>query len=150
MTTTGDTSLPGPPRPAVVACCWRPDPAHGSPPPCWVAAATSRQRLEHACAVLRWYGVAAHLARGDDPEVTRSRLRTAILAGFPQAKGAYVFWTASDDQDCFTADGNLTGPLTLYVDGSNIGRSARAAFDLVGLSVEDGPRPGTLLIGPAR
>ena len=138
-----------PAAPAAVTCSWQPSPARGEPPACWVASASARQRLEHACALLRWYGIAAHPALGDNPEFTRIRLRTAIQADFPDAEGAYLFWTAPDNQECFTAAGDLTSPLTLYIDGSGLGRAARAALDLVGFSVEDGPKPGTLLVGPS-
>lgn len=155
VTTPPDTTTPpaaplaASAGPAAVACCWQPDPTRGNPPPCWIASATARQRLEHACAVLRWYGIAAHTGLGDNPDFIRTRLLAAIRADFPDADGAYLFWTAPDDHAGFTADGALTGPLTVYVGGSAIGQAARAALDCVGFTAADGPKPGTLLVRPS-
>lgn len=133
---------------AAVTCGRRPDPAHGAPPPCWIAEATDWQRLEYACAVLRRYAISAHPALGEDPETTGERLRAAILARFPDADGAYLFWTVPDDEACFTPGGQLRAPLTVYRHGSGTDAAARAALQLVALTAHPGPRPGTLTVRP--
>lgn len=65
-----------PPAPSVPVCGWRPDLL-----PTW--------RLEHACAVLRWYGIAVLPALGDDTARTGTQVRATILTRFPEATGTY-------------------------------------------------------------
>ncbi len=136
--------------PTTVACSWQPNPAHGAPPPCWVAAATDRQRLEYACAVLRHYAISVYPALGEDPETTAERLRAAILTGLPDDSGAYLFWTGPDDDACFTPDGRMKGPLTVYRDGTGTPADTafHAALHLVALTAHPGRRPNTWTVTP--
>ncbi|MEI4271361.1 hypothetical protein TEK04_06470 [Klenkia sp. LSe6-5] len=105
-------------------------------------------RAEQACAHLRGHGILAVESVPGDPAAVRERLRTALLARYPEATGSVVFWTADDD-DAFAATGDLTRPLTLVHDGPRTGAAAQAAFTRFGFCVAPGPADRTLQVSPA-
>lgn len=126
--------------------CWHPDPAAGAPPRCWVASASTRERLGYVCAVLRRYGIAAYPALGEDPEFTRIRVRTALQAEFPHSDGSFVFWTAHDDHGSFGASGDLEGPLRVYFGGPGVEHALMECLHRVGLSSTMGPDLSSLIV----
>lgn len=118
-----------------------------APPVCWVRSAPDRERLSHACAVLRHYGIVAYPALGpQDAATTRDRICASMLARFPDWDGAYVFWTDVEDERSVGCEGALRRPLVVQVGGPGIETSLRAALELVGLDVQAGPVPGTLMV----
>lgn len=117
-----------------------------APPACWVESTNARQRLQHACTMLRCYGVAACSALPGEPEVTRLRLHRAVLARFAHAEGAYLFWSVADDHTHFNPDGDLIAPLTLYLHGKHTDKTVSTALNSVGLRTDEGTQPDTLAI----
>ncbi|WP_409331599.1 hypothetical protein [Trujillonella humicola] len=88
-------------------CAYHPDPASGPPPPCWIAQASDRARLELAFAILRRYGIAAVPTTDQDGEGARRRVEEWLAASFPAGAGSYVLWASEDDELCFDEAGNL-------------------------------------------
>lgn len=117
------------------------------PPQCWMQSASDRERLRHACAELRHYGIVAYPALGpQDAARTRERICALVLAGLPDWDGSYVFWTAVEDERCIGGDGALVRPLQAQVGGPAIETFLRGALELVGLDAGPGPVPGTLMV----
>jgi hypothetical protein len=118
-----------------------------APPECWMRSAPDRERLGHACAVLRHYGIVAYPALGpQDAATTRERIAASMLADFPDWDGAFVFWTDVEDERCIGHEGMLRRPLLAHVGGTAIETSLRGALELVGLETAPGPVPGTLMV----
>lgn len=119
----------------------------GFPLPAQWRPAADRDRLAQACAVLRQVGIVAYPALGPpDAAQTRERIRAGLLARFPAADCAYLFWTQDEDLRCVGRDGTLSAPLLVHAGGTAISTSAQAAFEMVGLRTESGPEPGTLIV----
>ena len=140
------TSAPVQALPPQGACGCSPQ-AGSVPPECWIRSASDRERLGHACAVLRHYAIVAYPALGpQDAATTRERIAASMLADFPDWDGAYVFWTDVEDERCVGGEGTLRRPLLAHVGGPAIETSVRAALELVGLDTAPGPVPGTLMV----
>ncbi len=110
-----------------------------------VAGASTRERLEAACARLRRYGILAAGEIDAAPTEARDRLRGAILARLPSAACSFVFWTGAD-ASAFDVDGELARPLTLHHSGDAVAPAVRAALAEQGLTVVDGVEPMTVLV----
>lgn len=110
-------------------------------------AASTRDRLELACARLRRYGILAAGEIDAAPAEARDRLRRAILARLPSAACSFVFCTA-EDAAAFDVDGELRGPLVLHHSGDPVAPAVRAALAEQGLTVLDGTEPMTLVVTP--
>lgn len=106
---------------------------------------STRDRLLLALANLASYGIEAHSALGTNPDATRTHLRAAILARYPQATGSYIFWTAPDDQ-AFDHAGELRHALTLHHSGAEVACATHAALAQVGLRATATQPPATLSI----
>lgn len=107
--------------------------------------ATAGTRLLQACARLRGLGILAAGEVAGDPAATRQRLSDALLARFPAASGALLFWPevgAVDDH------GRLVRPVTLHCSDPGVVRAARAALAEQGLPAHEGPDPLTLCVAP--
>lgn len=141
--TTPGPGLPGPD-------CGHTPQVGAAVPECWARSASDRERLGHACAVLRHHGIVAFPALGPpDAAVTRERIGAAMLADFPRWDGSYMFWTAAEDERCLSGLDALERPLLAHVGGPVIEVSVRAAMEMVGLTAAPGPVPGTLTVtGP--
>lgn len=107
--------------------------------------ATAGTRLLRACARLRGLGILAVGEAAGDPAATRQRLSDALVARFPAASGALLFWPeegAVDDR------GHLVRPVTVHCSDPGVVRAARAALAEQGLTAVEGPDPLTLCVAP--
>lgn len=128
-------------------CGWVAEGESAAPPGCRWRGVSDRDRLRSGCDVLRRHGVATCSAvRLQDPAQVRGRLRDLLLRGSPGADGAFLFWTAAEDERCFGGDGNLAEPLVVHTAGDGTEIAAQAAMAMVGLAVRAGPAAGTLLV----
>lgn len=128
-------------------CRCVPDVRSSAVPDCWLRSASDRDRLQHACALLRRHGIAALAALSSgDPAATGKRIQALLRARFPEADGAYVFWTQAEDERCLAPDGALLTPLLAHATGPSVDSATVAALAAVGLVAEPGPEPGTLLV----
>ncbi len=107
--------------------------------------ATAGTRLLQACARLRAYGILAVGEVAGDPAVTRQRLSDALVARFPAASGALLFWP---EEGAVDDDGHLVRPVTLHCSDPGVVRAARAALAEQGLPAHPGPHPLTLCVAP--
>ncbi|MEO9137670.1 MAG: hypothetical protein ABI345_01245 [Jatrophihabitans sp.] len=129
-------------------CHCVPDVGSSAVPDCWLRSASDRDRLQHACALLRRHGITVLAALSSaDPAATGTRIQAMVTARFPDADGAYVFWTQAEDERCLAADGTLLTPLMVHAAGPAVEVAVLAALAGVGLGAEPGPTPGTHLVG---
>lgn len=118
-------------------CAYCPDPAVFPPPPCWVAQAPQRARLELAAAVLRRHGILATPAPGRDPERTRRQVEE-LGRRFPDGARSYLFWTVPDGERCFDDSGDLVEDLPLY-HPTHLAAAVAAVLEQVGMSASQLP-----------
>lgn len=118
-------------------CAYCPDPAVFPPPPCWVAQAPQRARLELAAAVLRRHGILATPTPGRDPERTRRQVEE-LGRRFPDGARSYLFWTVPDGERCFDDSGDLVEDLPLH-HPAHLAAAVAAVLAQVGMSASQLP-----------
>jgi hypothetical protein len=86
-----------------------------------------RDRLIAAFELLEGHGIASRVGYPYDPEQAAKRLVGEIREWHPNATGAWVLWTISDDQAAFDHSGELVSPLTLHCSSPDVAQATLAA-----------------------